>query len=1128
MLSNPTNFYWLLIVSLLRAASSQDILVETTQGVLRGLALENIDGVTFYGFRSIPYAQPPLNDLRFRVPVPADSWDGVLDATGDIPSCTQYAPGVPYGISGGEDCLYLNVFVRELPTANVTQKPVMVYIHGGGFYAGAANDVFAGPEFIMIKDVILVSIHYRLGIFGFINFDDDEAGVPGNLGLKDQVLALKWVKDNIEAFGGDPDNILIFGNSAGAMSVHLHMLSPMSKGLFNKVLGQSGTAINPILLGTSNNGVKIAEQLGFQVTNLTETVTSLRSVSAVELSRAEQIIAETDFSFTFPIIESSSGQELFLSERPIDILLSGDYTRVPYVTGFNDLEGLLMETNSLALTGESMLIEDFTEFVPFDLNIVPGSEEERALSQRIKEFYYGDTEPSRDDIIPAVELYSDFIFGFPAYRAALEHIKTSSYPIYIYYFTADTSLNFIKAINPSIRQFPGAAHGDEAGYVFKTVFTPQIEADSVEDVALRSVIALWTNFAIYGDPTPDDSMGFTQTPRNDLRFKAQMPANGWEGIGDATIDIPPCSQLGPGDPNTISGTEDCLYLNVFLPEVMKLKVSYLVVLGEQLAVIRSGIIKSRAVKTQEPLIEISQGILRGFTLQNRDGGTFYGFRSIPYAQPPINDLRFRAPVPASGWEGIRDAITDIPQCPQFGSGDPNTITGTEDCLYLNVFIPELPSVNAAKKPVMVYIHGGGFFAGSASSMLAGPEFIMTQDVVLVSIHYRLGVFGFTNFDDPELEVPGNAGMKDQVLALKWVKENIEAFGGDSDNIVIFGNSAGSISVHLHMLSPMSTGLFNKALGISGVSIMPTMLGTQNSGFTLAEQLGIQTTNLTETLRTLRELPAAELSRAEQIIQDSYFFFSSPTIESPSKEESFLAERPIDIMLSGNYNQVPFLVGINDLEGLLMEMTYLQATGQSMLIEDFTEFIPEDLEITPGSEEERALSQRIKEFYYGDTEPSRDDIMPAIDLFSDFLFGFPTYRAALEHIKTSSNPVYVYYFTADTALNLIKIMMPMFRQYPGAAHGDEIGYVFQTVLTPPIAEGSVEDLAVKSVISVFTNFAIYGNPTPDDSLGAKWEPVEDGTFNYFHIGTYSNNASVNMREENMQFWSQIYEDYFPRK
>lgn len=136
------------------------------------------------------------------------------------------------------------------------------------------------------------------------------------------------------------------------------------------------------------------------------------------------------------------------------------------------------------------------------------------------------------------------------------------------------------------------------------------------------------------------------------------------------------------------------------------------------------------------------------------------------------------------------------------------------------------------------------------------------------------------------------------------------------------------------------------------------------------------------------------------------------------------------MLSGNYNQVPFLVGINDLEGLLMEMTYLQATGQSMLIEDFTEFIPEDLEITPGSEEERALSQRIKEFYYGDTEPSRDDIMPAIDLFSDFLFGFPTYRAALEHIKTSSNPVYVYYFTADTALNLIKIMMPMFRQYPG--------------------------------------------------------------------------------------------------
>lgn len=136
------------------------------------------------------------------------------------------------------------------------------------------------------------------------------------------------------------------------------------------------------------------------------------------------------------------------------------------------------------------------------------------------------------------------------------------------------------------------------------------------------------------------------------------------------------------------------------------------------------------------------------------------------------------------------------------------------------------------------------------------------------------------------------------------------------------------------------------------------------------------------------------------------------------------------MLSGNYNQVPYLLGVNDLEGLLMELTYLQITGQSMLIEDFTEFIPEDLEISPGSEEERALSQRIKEFYYGDTEPSRDDLMPAIDLYSDFQFSFPTYRAALEHIKTSPYPVYVYYFTADTVLNFIKAMIPEFRQFPG--------------------------------------------------------------------------------------------------
>ncbi|KAK9686593.1 Carboxylesterase family [Popillia japonica] len=560
-------------------------------------------------------------------------------------------------------------------------------------------------------------------------------------------------------------------------------------------------------------------------------------------------------------------------------------------------------------------------------------------------------------------------------------------------------------------------------------------------------------------------------------------------------------------------------------------------------------------KAQEPLLEISQGVLQGSVFQNRDGGTLYGFRRIPYAQPPIDDLRFKAPVPADGWEGIRDAANDMPSCTQFSVGYPDIISGQEDCLYLNVFIPALPSQNSTKKPVMVYIHGGGFFSGDGTNLLTGPEFLLTKDIILVSIHYRLGVFGFINFEDSDLGVPGNAGLKDQVLALKWVKENIADFGGDPDNVLIFGTSAGSISVHLHMVSPMSTGLFSKVIGQSGVALFPTLISAKNTGVIFAEHLGIQTANLTETLRTLREISAVDLSRTEAVtiqtanltetlrtlreisavdlsrteasIEPENYFFATPNIELDSDQEAFLTRRPIDILLDGDYNHVSLLTGINDLEGLLMEVSALEQTGQSMLIEDFTEFIPEDLEIAAGSEQERALAQKIKNFYYGDNEPTRDNIMPAVDLYTDFLFAFPAYRAVLKHAE-SVNDVFFYYFTADTDLNIKNMVRPQFREFVGAAHTDELGYMFKTAVTPVIEEGSVEDLAIRSVVNFWTNFATYGNPTPDDSLGYKWEPVKENNFNYLHIGTGFNELNLNPRSENIAFWSQIYDEFFPRK
>nr|QIK02104.1 carboxylesterase 1 [Holotrichia parallela] len=530
------------------------------------------------------------------------------------------------------------------------------------------------------------------------------------------------------------------------------------------------------------------------------------------------------------------------------------------------------------------------------------------------------------------------------------------------------------------------------------------------------------------------------------------------------------------------------------------------------------------IECQEVLVEISQGILKGKTATNRDGGTFYSFQSIPYGQPPINELRFKAPVAAHGWDGVRDATSDVPSCWQAMGA---MLYGQEDCLYLNVYTPELPDEDSALKPVMVWIHGGGFVSGSAQTFIFGPEFLLTKDIVLVALNYRLGLLGFFDLDHPELGVPGNAGLKDQVLALQWVQDNIARFGGDPHEVTIFGESAGAMSVHLHMLSPMSVGLFQKAIAQSGVALSIIFVNrTKNNGEMVAQQLGIQTENWSDMLTSLQQADVQDLIMATQILSIEDDLFATPIVEEPSNVPVFLPSRPIDIIKSGNYRQIQFLTGITDAEGLLAQQASLEATGENLLIEDFTYFVPREFEIAPGSEEEAIVSQKIKEFYYGDTEPTRQDIAPAVDLYTDFVFGFPAYRAILEHLQTSTAEMYFYIFSAETDLNFAKQIEPRLQEFPGAAHGDELGYLFQNVFTPATIEaGGVEDLAWRNMVTLWTNFVSRGNPTPDDYNGFVWQPVSENTFNFLHIGTNVTYSDINPNPKNMQFWYDLYEEYY---
>lgn len=215
-------------------------------------------------------------------------------------------------------------------------------------------------------------------------------------------------------------------------------------------------------------------------------------------------------------------------------------------------------------------------------------------------------------------------------------------------------------------------------------------------------------------------------------------------------------------------------------------------------------------------VEVSDGALAG----KRDGET-YAFLGIPYAAPPVGELRFAAPAPVEAWEGARDATQFGKRCAQLESTTlQNAGSENEDCLYLNVWTPDLSPEK--KKPVMVWIHGGGNVNGSASEPLpflntglfySGRPLSETQDVVVVTFNYRLGALGFLH--DDALELPGNQGLRDQQTVLAWVRDNIAAFGGDAERVTIFGESAGSFDVCLHVASPASRGLFHRAISQSG-------------------------------------------------------------------------------------------------------------------------------------------------------------------------------------------------------------------------------------------------------------------------------------------------------------------------
>lgn len=324
-------------------------LVITKEGLLRGHF--HIDK-GYHAFFGVRYGQAPIGRNRFQRPIPERPWSGIRNALEPGPDCPQIHP-IIRAFTGAEDCLFLNVFTRVLPYEKhfVEYQPVMFYIHGGGFTYGTGNDLLQDPEYLVQKGVVVVTINYRLGPLGFLCVGKK---ARGNMGIHDQILALKWVQRNIVAFGGDPRRVTVFGFSAGAASVDILTLSSQATNLFRGAIAQSGSMLNPWanVANPLGQGYRLGRLFGFKGKSPEELVTFLKRVPVRELIEASQNKLKSPdeerntlgFNFTPCIQETENDHdpdyEPILKENPVDILKHGNYRKIPQIKGFSTNEGL--------------------------------------------------------------------------------------------------------------------------------------------------------------------------------------------------------------------------------------------------------------------------------------------------------------------------------------------------------------------------------------------------------------------------------------------------------------------------------------------------------------------------------------------------------------------------------------------------------------------------------------------------------------------------------------------------------------------------------------------------------------------------------------------------------------------
>ncbi|KAK3084930.1 hypothetical protein FSP39_021564 [Pinctada imbricata] len=497
-------------------ADSNSPIVDTPSGKVKGIRVDvdGLAGAKTVQFRGIPFAKPPVGDLRFEKPQPVRPWNETKDASVFGPSCVQpFDKLLPYknlfpNLKISEDCLVLNIYAPN-DVDNQRNKTVMVWIHGGGYVIG--QGMFYDPSYMAVKgDVIVVTINYRLGVFGFATLKNEI--LKGNYGLWDQIEALKWIKQNIYAFGGDTNSITIFGESAGGFSVSLLALIPSNKGLFHRVIAQSGVAssIFATAFTEPNYTLSIGKQVGCNDKDPKAFVNCLKGMSADLLPNVtkafDNVIPDVIhiLGTSAPVVDNE-----VLTDLPENLLKNTKSDACQFFKSLDIMFGNVKTEGSLILGVFTPVVQNMFNFngsigLPYDVfcdNIV----------KTLVNDYFSGISAVKDAIcteygvrydqgmqgMGAVDMFTDLFFMSVGVSTLRNHaLSNPNVKRYQYIFTKEDK---ITSTRPS--WFHGASHGNELPYLFDLRRLPallNVSLTSYDLILSDKMIAYWTNFAKTG------------------------------------------------------------------------------------------------------------------------------------------------------------------------------------------------------------------------------------------------------------------------------------------------------------------------------------------------------------------------------------------------------------------------------------------------------------------------------------------------------------------------------------------------------------------------------------------------------------------------------------------------------